>query len=228
VASSSSSWSNSIDGEVTLAIAGGASLRLRLPANAVPEPLEALPPVDVANLPGATVPLRAGYRSAAATLRVACATAPSRGWAPGVEGLAMARASQIARGAMGGEVTRFEAADVTVAGTRFEQRFEAEVRRGEQTASARGRHLLGFAGEARAAVLCSVVCTELPKGAACGPLVEAVAPEGAWVAAPPPSLWARAILAAAEEPLGGAVIVGAATIAAAALVIARRPRPRAR
>lgn len=205
----------------------GASLRLQLPAGAVAEPSEALPAVDVANLPGATVPVRAGYTGAGLSVRVVCATAPSRGWAPGVEGIVMARASQIAQGALGGAVTRFAAEDTAAVGPRFEQRFTADVQRGGATLAVAGRHVLGFAGEARAAVVCSVVCAEAEGHAACGGLVAAATPEGAWTEAPPPSLLVRGILLAAEAPGAAAAIVGAVLVGAAALVIARRPRPRA-
>lgn len=213
---------------MTIAIAAGAAIRLRVPEGAVPEPIEALPPVDVGNLPGAKVPVRAGFRGTDATVRVACATAPSRGWAPGLEALVMARASQIARGAMEGEVVSFDAENLAEVGPQIEQRFRAELKRGEAKATARGRHVLGFAGEAKDAVLCSVVCVDQAESSVCMPLVHDVAATGAWVAAPPPNLWARGILLAAEEPLGAAAIVGAATIAAAAVIVARRPRPRAR
>ena len=211
-----------------LPITGGASLRVAVPEDAVAEPPGALPAIDVANLPGATVPVRAGFRGSSATVHVVCATAPSRGWAPGVEEIVLARASQIARGALGGEVTRFEGREIAAAGARFEERFEAGVRRGDATLAVEGRHLLGFAGEAREAVVCSVVCTEAEGRAGCASLVEAAAPVGAWVAAPAPSLVVRGILLAAEQPLWAGWIVCAATITLAALVIARRPRPRAR
>lgn len=204
------------------------SVRVLVPEAAVAEPADALPAIDVSNLPGAALPVRAGFRDAAVTLRVVCATAPSRGWAPGVEQIVMARASQIARGALGGEVTRFEATDTKAVATRFEQRFQASVKRGDEALAAEGRHALGFAGEARQAVVCSVVCAEREGGGRCAPLVEAAAPLGAWVEPPPPSLLVRGILLAAEQPMVAVGIVGAATILLATLVIAKRPRPRAR
>jgi hypothetical protein len=73
-----------------------------------------------------------------------------------------------------------------------------------------------------------VLCTEREGGGRCAPLVEAARAEGAWLAAPPPSSWVRAILAGAEHPRAASLMLGAAAIAAAALVIARRPRPRRR
>jgi hypothetical protein len=213
--------------DVVLTIAGDARLRLRVPEGAIAEAAADLPVVDVANLPGATVPVRVGFRAGGVTLRAVCATAPSKGWAPGLEDLVLARATQIARSALGGEVTRFEARDAVVAGDRFEQRFDATVKRGGEAATARGRHVLGFAGEARDGVLCTVACTEREGHDDCGALVDAAATEGAWTEAPAPSALVRAILLAADRPLAAGGVLGAAALALAALVIARRPRPRA-
>jgi hypothetical protein len=207
-----------------LPVHAGTSLRLALPAGVEREPDAALPAVSLGGLPGVSVALRAGFRGPDATLRVLCASAPSRGYAPGVEGFLLARASQIARAAIPAETTRFDAAEAREVGPRVEQRFSA----GARDLAAEGRHLFGFAGPGRDAVLCTVLCTEREGGARCAPLVEAARAEGAWLAAPPPSLWVRAILAGAEHPQAATLMVGAATIAAAALVIARRPRPRRR
>jgi hypothetical protein len=184
--------------------------------------------VNLGGLPGVRVVLRVGHRGPQATLRVLCAAGPSRGFAPGVEGLLLGRASQIARGAVAGEVTRFDAAEALVAGPRFEQRFSASARSEAGPVAVEGRHLLGFAGEARDVVLCSLLCAEREGGGRCAPLVEAARAEGAWLAAPPPSLWVRGILLGAEHPQAALMMLGAVTIAAAALVVARRPRPRRR
>lgn len=214
--------------EATLGVAGGASLRVALPRAAKREPEGALPPVDVANLPGATVPIRAGFQGDHETLRVVCATAPSRGWAPGVEQIVLARASQIARGALGGEVTRFEVSDVAAIGDRFEQRFEATLERDGASFSARGRHLLGFSGEAQDALVCSVVCVERAGGEACGALVDAARAESGWTRAPAPSLAVRTILLAADRPMEAGAIAAVVMLVIVTWVIARRPRPRAR
>ena len=214
---------------VELPVTGGASFSVLVPRGAIAEPESALPAIDVSNLPGATVPVRAGFHDAttSVSVRVVCATAPSRGWAPGVEAIVMGRASQIARGAIGGDVARFDAADTAKVGARFEQRFTATARRGGETTRAVGEHVLGFAGEARDAIVCSVVCAE-PEGArACDALVEGATTTGAWVEAPPPSLAVRAILLAADRPTEAMAIVAATAIAIVAIVIARRPRPRA-
>lgn len=215
-------------GAETIAIAHGARLHVAVPEGAIGEPESALPVIDVSSLPGATVPVRAGFRGPSASVRVVCAMAPSRGWAPGVEQIVMGRASQIARGAIGGEIARFDATDTAPVGLRFEQRFEADVARGTEHARAIGKHVLGFAGEAKDAIVCSVVCVEPEAQQGCRALIDGAKTEGAWVEPPPASVAVHAILMAAERPVEAMAIVGAATILIAALVIARRPRPRAR
>jgi hypothetical protein len=213
--------------DVALRVVPGVEVRLALPEGAAPEPSSDLPAVDVANLPGAAVPLRAGYRVGALTLRIACATAPSAGWAPGVEEIVLGRASQIARGALAGEVERFEPGDVRTLGARIEQRFEATVRRNGEPLAARGRHVLGFVGSARDGVLCTLACTEPAPGGRCDALVHGAEVEGTWVEAPPPSLFVRGILLVAEGPWEAAGVLGLAALLLIALILARRPRPRA-
>ncbi len=211
-----------------LPASAGATVHLTLPEGAAPEPPSDLPAVDVANLPGASVPLRAGYRAGEVTVRVACATAPSSGWAPGVAEIVLGRANQIARGAMGGEVTRFEPRDALAVGSRFEQRFEAGVMRGGRPLDVRGRHVLGFVGTSRDGMLCTVACAEPRGGDACEGVVAGADFEAPWVAPPPPSLLVRGILLGAEAPWEAAGALGLAALALAAWILARRPRPRAR
>ena len=91
-----------------------------------------------------------------------------------------------------------------------------------------GRHILGFAGEARDAVLCSLVCVE-PAGAepsACSELVLAATPEGAFSEAPPPSALVRLVLLTAARPLEAGIVVALTAALIVVLVLARRPRPR--
>jgi hypothetical protein len=209
-------------------------LRVALPAGAEPEPEAALPAIDVSSVPGAAVSLRRGFQGAEGVgLRVICARAPSDRWAPGVEELVLGRVNALTQGSLGGEVERFDAAEIAKVGARFEQRFEGAVTRPEGARVAvRGRHLLGFAGEAKGVVLCTAVCVEpaAPANSAaaprCAPLIDAVAPEGAFTEAPPPSALIRSILLAAEHPLAALGIAAAAALALVAWVLARRPRPR--
>lgn len=202
---------------------------MTLPEGAADEPEAELPAIDVSSIPGAAVTVRRGFRGdAGVTLRAICARAPSDRWAPGVEELVLGRASGLVHGALGGEVESFEATDIRSAGSRFEQGFEAKAARPDGAhVTARGRHLLGFAGEARSAVLCTVVCLEpsAPTGGRCAALVDAASVEGAFTEAPPPSLLVRTILLAAERPQAMLGAAGAAALLVIALVLARRPKP---
>jgi hypothetical protein len=211
-------------------LVAGASLLVRPPEGAAREADDALPVIDVSNLPGAWIAARRGYRSEVATLRVCCAAAPASGWATGVEEIVLARATQLARGTLGGEITRFTVGESAVVGPRFEQGFEGAVRHGDEVLAVRGRHWLGFAGEdPRDAIVCTLACTESEAATPgiCAGLLAAATPVGAWVEAPPPSVVARALLLGAERPREAAGLLFVASLAAAALVIARRPRPRA-
>ena len=207
---------------------GGATLTLHPPAGAAREPDEALPPVAVPALPGARIAARIGYRSGAVTLRAACLAAPANGWAPGIEEIVLGRATQLARESLGGEVTPFTVGDRAAVGPRFEQRFEGVLRR-DPALAVRGRHWLGFGGDAPDAIVCTAVCTEPEHAAppACEALIEGAAPTGTWAEAPPPNLLARSLLLAAEQPQAAAAVLMTASLAVAALILARRPRPRA-
>ncbi len=205
----------------------GASLARPLPEGATREADAALPVIDVPGLPGARTAARLGYRSGAITLRAACLAAPANGWAPGVEEIVLGRATQLAREALGGEVTRFDVGAATAVGPRFEQRFEGSLRRDGEALGVSGRHWLGFAGDPREAIACTLVCTEPASGRACEALVSTAAAEGAWLEAPPPGVVASALLLSAQRPYEAAGVIAVASIAVAAIVIALRPRPRA-
>jgi hypothetical protein len=133
----------------------------------------------------------------------------------------------VARGAVTREVAleRWDAAAIHAEGSRFEQGFEGRgMRQGVQVAL-RGRHVLGFEGEAKEALLCTVVCEEKGTEARCGDLLEGVRVEGL-VEPPPPSLLVRAVLTAAERPREAGVVTMGLCLAVVAFILARRPRPR--
>jgi len=234
-------------------VAPGVRLRLLLPEPGREQPEVELPRVDLSAIAGARVTLRRGVEGAAGIrLRALCATAPSDRWAPGVEDLVLDRASALARTAAPGPIERWEigplrssgAPAATAPGTqapsgdagapsmggsqRFEQAFQGVARGSEGDLAVRGRHLLAFAGEERAALLCTVLCAEPgPRdGAAarCAPLVDAAVFEGALAPAPSPSLMVRGVLLAAEHPRPAAALLVALAALAVALLLARRPR----
>ncbi len=210
-------------------LAFGARLRVRPPDGSTREADSALPVIDVSNLPGARIVARLGYRRDALTLRVLCAAAPAGGWASGVEEIVLARATQLARGALGGEVQGFTLSESTAVGPRFEQRFAWRSHQGDAALAVNGRNWLGFAGDdPREAVVCTVACTE-PEATtvACDGLLSEAAAVGTWLEAPPPNLVARGLMLAAQRPREAAGLLLLASLTFAALVIARRPRPRA-
>jgi hypothetical protein len=211
---------------VVVPLVAGAKLFVSPPEGAAREADDALPTIDVSNLSGARIAARLGYRSGPLALRVVCVAAPANGWAPGVEEIVLARATQLARGALGGEVMRFIPGERATVGAGFEQRFEGAVRHGNETLAVRGRHWLGFAGEPRDAIVCTVDCTEPEPAGACEALIANAVPVGGWVAAPPPNLLAQTLLLAAEQPHAAAALLVTALFTVAALVIVRRPRPR--
>jgi hypothetical protein len=213
-------------------LGAGAVFELALPADAPPVPAGALPRADLSNLPGARVVAARGYDGAdGLSVRLLCASAPSSGWATGVEEIVLGRATQLAREAIardagGGEITRFTVADAVPAAGGFDQRFSAEVRRGADAFTVAGGHWLGFRGDARDAVLCTSACTERAGANACDALQRATIPTGAWQEAPPPNLLALALLGAAAHPWPAFAMLAAASSVAAAIILARRPRPR--
>lgn len=213
------------DPDLTLAVIAGTHLVVRVPAQATPiAPLD-LSAIDVSGLKGATIPLSVGFRRDALTLRTACVTAPSQGFVPGVEGLVLERATAIATATIGG-VLHVTTKDPEVVDRRFEQRFEGTVQREPEALSLQGRHWMGFAGSARDAVVCTIVCTEPSSLSSCRGLVEGARAEGAWMEAPPPSMVVRGIFYGAAHPGVAGAIGGAVLLFSTALVIARRPRPR--
>ena len=186
-----------------------------------------MPVVDVPPIPGAAIALRRGVAAEGGLELVAvCARAPSDRWAPGVEELVLARATGIARGALRGDIDRFDASAIVASGPRFEQPFDGALHRGTEPLAFRGRHLLGFTNQSREAVLCSVICTEPPSSSSrCTPVISSLEATGAWTSAPPPSLLIRAILGTAEHPAIALGIASALGLALVILIFARRPRP---
>jgi hypothetical protein len=210
-------------------IGPGVRLTLKLPSGAREEPEGALPSIEVAAFPGASLTLRRGYEGeGGVVLRAACVRAPSDRWAPGIEELVLGRATGIARSAAPADLDRWDAAEIQAVGSRFEQRLSGEGRSQGRPVKAIGRHMLGFAGESRDAVLCSLVCVE-PASAepsACSELVLAATPEGAFTEAPPPSALVRLVLLTAARPREAGIVFALTAALVVLVVLARRPRPR--
>lgn len=209
------------------ALSGGAIVRFGVPAGAAEERVEALPRIEVSSLRGARVGLRRGFvDEAGVRLRVACVEAPSDRFAPGVEEIVLGMATSIARGAASDGITleRWDAEGITRHEGRFEQVLTGQGARGDRPVVLRGRHVLGFEGAASEAVLCTFVCEEPRTNERCGALVDS-AELVSLVPPPPPSLFVRTILMAAERPRDAALLGMGIGLVCVVVLLARRPRP---
>ncbi len=209
------------------ALSGGAIVRFSTPAGSVEERAEVLPRFDVSSLKDARIGLRRGFvDEAGLRLRVACVEAPSDRFAPGVEEIVLGMATSIARGAAadGVALDRWDAAALTRHDGRFEQPLTGQGKRGEGLVVFRGRHVLGFEGTSREAVLCTFVCEEPRTSERCGELVDG-AELASLVPPPPPSLLVRGILLGAERPREAAAVGMGIGLLFVAVLLARRPRP---
>jgi hypothetical protein len=213
-------------------------LVLRVPEGSREEAEAALPAIDVSGLAGARVALRRGFvrqEGEGVSLRAACVIGPSDKWAPGVEELVLDRATSMVRRALetgaDADIHRLDVGPIQPEGRLFTQLFHGQARRHEVTVVVEGRHALGFVGEARDAVLCTVLCVaplgQAPaRASACEDLARATSLEGALMEAPPPSVMVRLILVSAERPLAAGIVLAVLAVLAVAVILARRPRPR--
>lgn len=206
-----------------LQVAPDVRLLVSVPAGATAEPVGALP--DVPLPPGlGEVILRAGWVTPQGIgARAACVRAPSDRWAPGVEELVLARATDIARSSSGAALATWVAGAPARQGMVWSQRLEGSGDRGGVPVVASGRHLLGFRGAEHEAVLCSVVCAA-PSADACAEVADTAALDGALVGEPPPTWWLRALLLSAESPRAAGLAVLLVAVAVGAAILRRRPR----
>ncbi|HEY4118431.1 MAG TPA: hypothetical protein VGM56_11275 [Byssovorax sp.] len=210
-------------------VGGGAAFELDVPAGAAPIDSAALPAFTLGPVAGAHVVARAGSRGAFGALYVACAAAPSRGFAPGVEELALARAAQIARGLPG--ILRLDAGRTARAGTTFRQRLDGDAALDSGPARVAGVSVLGFTHGGDEAFVCTAVCLERDarqggrghRSDACGSSIAGAATTGALSPPPAPDALARSVFAAAEHPALAAAALGVIAIVGAALLVTRRP-----
>lgn len=187
------------------------------------------PAPDVARLPGARLVAFEVVRADAAVLQAGCVRAPSDRWVPGLEALIFERAMGLAL-APTGLAPRGLARRAT---PELPGAFAAERWSGRE---GEGRSLevlsvLAFVGPDADALACTVLCVEPlatePEGAGtCASLVDRTELVGTLGPPPPPGLFARALLGAAEAPLLAAGMVGALAMGVVSLALATRPRRR--
>jgi hypothetical protein len=211
---------------VTGEVAPEVRLSVAPPAGAVAEAEEALPKFELGPVSGARVTLRAGFTGAFGVERIACATAPASGYAPGVEDLVFGRATQIARSALSG-VSRLEPSAARATPNGFEQRLDGDAVMEGASAHVAGRHLFAFTGRGASAVVCSIVCVERVPGG-CASSIDGATLEGALGGTPPPSLAITALFAGIAHPEMSLAALALAGAAVTWIVLARRPRSRSR
>jgi hypothetical protein len=209
-------------------LAGGATLRFATTRSAVERPAASLPSFQVSGLPGARIALRRAYADEAGlAVHVACVEAPSDRWAPGIEDVVLGVANGVAHRAMSERLT-IEQWDVGAAvfqDQRFEQQLNGRAVRESSPVKLWGKHVLGFEGETRDVVLCSVLCDEPRDRDECTQLVATASLTGL-VAAPPPSLLVRSVLFAAEKPMEASALVGVFGALVVGVILSKRPRPK--
>lgn len=203
-------------------IALGDGAWLAVDASALPrqETAVELPPVELAGVVGATLVARRGFTDGVEILRVACVRAPSGRWAPGVEGLVLDRATAMAKETLP-PLERWSATAPTSTAGRFEQTLQGR----SVDRHAVLRHVLGFIGSERDAVLCTTTCVA-PQTGSCAERVARTSAHGAFVEAPPVNLWVQTILFAATKPYEAAGWGAALLVMVVSAVLWRRPRPR--
>jgi hypothetical protein len=163
-----------------------------------------LPALDVSSLPGATLVAYRGVAVApSVTVYGACVRGPSDRWVPGLEVGALDESPPLRT-----------------------QSFSGSGRDAEREVSLRGVHVLGFAGESKDVVVCSVACLEPRDGGACDPLIASVTASGPFGDEPPPGLLARTLVLVAEHPSSALALLAGACAGGVALLLSRRPRPR--
>lgn len=216
-----------------------------------------LPDVDLGAVAGAKLSVRAGWAHEVADpssphadrLVVVCATAPTEGYAPGLETVIFERMNGVVRAELGKQasVERLETSPIEPRGVRFEQRFSAsgevgaELREGKVQVGAQGPdapkpvhvgaeglHVVGFAGEPATIVACSTVCVEgdVAEGSCAGALAS-LAFEGPFRPPPTPKLLARGLAGVVTTPWAAAGVLFGVMTTLAGLLIALRATLRA-
>jgi hypothetical protein len=179
------------------------------------------PPQFDPALPGASILLRGAWQSGLARLDLACVTAPARGWLPGLQDTVLDAASAKLREAAG--LAELSAGPIA----RRERYFEQPIEWRGDGVIARGRHVLGFIGAERDALVCSMVCTARA-GTSCDEPMSSFRLAADFVNEPEPGFMARAVASVIRAPRLAAATGAGWVIVAVGLLLYFRPRPRRR
>jgi hypothetical protein len=199
--------------EAQLLQAGDAAVALKFAAHLAPfEP----PPLPHGSLAWDLAVRHRGELS----LSLACASAPSSLWVPGVEDAVLGYASWLAQGAAGRSVN---VTTTTKEGHLTRQALVGGA--GSHGGSLAGWHSLGFS-ESRAHV-CTLLCeAPEPLAARCSAIAAESRLEGAAQPPPKPAAWARAALSLADPSPWHVVAFALLGTWALARLLTRRPRRR--
>lgn len=182
------------------------------------------PTLDVSRLPGASVVASSGVTRGELTAQLGCVRGPSDRWAPGLEDVLFEKATWfvLRTFAMEGVPLRGEDGRDTRDGT-LSRAYVGE----RDGRSIRLVHSLGFVGEDRDVLLCTVACLEGPSATtSCGPVTDSFAINGGVQTPPAPHVALRLVFAGIEHPKTALLVMFVLFLVASALVLRRRRRIR--
>ncbi len=207
-------------GRQVLVAADQVQLAIPLPDGAQEEPTS---PVDLSAVPGAKLALQRAYRlPGGGAVELVCATAAADLWVPGLEGAVLAGASAMVRERAGLSALSSEPIE-SVAG-HWQQSFAGSAAQ-PSPVLASGRHVLGFVGADRDALVCSLVCSAPPPADPCFALSAGLEVRGPLGPPPEPGMGGAMLSWAAAHPLAALLIAGAVGLMVVAQILIRRPRP---
>ena len=197
----------------------GDGVKLRFKALPGPTPIAsaALPAVDLAQLPGSRVVLRKGYRHAGggpehlgASVYAVCLRGPSSDLPGDPEEVAFDKLDERAEAELkkeGAQIDQFASRSSSHQGHLAVRPFSGEATPPKARSGIKdrlvGKHFVGFLETPPEILVCSFACVETSTSSSlvCGPVVEGVALEGAFVAPPKPGLLASVAHASTRRPL---------------------------
>jgi len=205
----------------------GPTMHVALPEGAEATARVDLPSLDVSALSGARVTSYAGASvEPALAVRGACVRGPSDRWAPGAEQLVFEQATKMVARLMPSNVKRLDGGRIEKHDLFWSQRLDGRAEREGQAMHVRAVQVLGFAGSEPDIVVCAIACQEPVGGHACEAVLSSRTVGEGFVAEPPPSLLAHAVVTVAEHPIPSASVGLVMALGAVWLVLSRRPRPR--
>ena len=187
------------------------SIVVRAPGAAVTR----TPAPDVSKLAGAKVVAWLELDEPSSHTVAGCIRGPSDRFAPGIEDVLFERATWLAQSSLTARPRELSTTSQHATATGFDQTKVGKVDRGTFIVS----HVITFDGEASDLLLCSLACE-----GTCDDVTLAI--EGTPPAVPPPNVFVRGFLWAAERPRVSLGVLGALVLLVVAVILWRRPRPR--